>query len=96
MSGTICDALMTPMPGEITFAAYLGNALRYDVEVASGVIFKVDIRDPWHHEVLPTGSMVTESRDMGGAPSLAFAAGAYRVCAGSRKKGARKSAAGAR
>jgi len=45
--------------GQITFAAYLGNALRYDVELAPGVIFKVDIRDPWHHEVLPTGSMVT-------------------------------------
>lgn len=47
------------MKGEITFAAYLGNALRYDVEVAPSVIFKVDIRDPWHHEVLPTGSAVT-------------------------------------
>ena len=39
--------------GRITFAAYLGNSLRYDVELAPGLIFKVDIRDPWHHEVLP-------------------------------------------
>ncbi len=45
--------------GQITFAAYLGSALRYDVELAPGVIFKVDIRDPWHHEVLPIGRMVT-------------------------------------
>jgi iron(III) transport system ATP-binding protein len=44
--------------GNITFAAYLGNAVRYDVEIASDLVFKVDIRDPWHHELLPTGSAV--------------------------------------
>jgi iron(III) transport system ATP-binding protein len=47
--------------GRIAFAAYLGNALRYDVELAPGVIFKVDIRDPWHHEQLPMGSAVSVS-----------------------------------
>jgi spermidine/putrescine ABC transporter ATP-binding subunit len=45
--------------GKITFAAYLGNTLRYDVELASGAFFKVDIRDPWHHVPLPMGSAVT-------------------------------------
>lgn len=45
--------------GRITFAAYLGNALRYDIELAPNLVFKVDIRDPWHHEVLPIGSHVT-------------------------------------
>lgn len=45
--------------GRIAFAAYLGNSLRYDVELAPGVIFKVDIRDPWHHEQLPTDTAVT-------------------------------------
>jgi len=45
--------------GRITFAAYLGNSLRYDVEFAPGLVFKVDVRDPWHHELLPTGSDVT-------------------------------------
>jgi iron(III) transport system ATP-binding protein len=44
--------------GRITFAAYLGNSLRYDVELAPGLIYKVDIRDPWHHELLPIGSDV--------------------------------------
>ena len=44
--------------GRITFAAYLGNSLRYDVELAPGLIFKADIRDPWHHSILPTGSTV--------------------------------------
>ncbi|KAB2916699.1 MAG: ABC transporter ATP-binding protein [Hyphomicrobiaceae bacterium] len=45
--------------GRITFAAYLGHTLRYDVELAPGVVFKVDIRDPWHHVLLPIGSAVT-------------------------------------
>jgi hypothetical protein len=45
--------------GRIAFAAYLGNAVRYDVELAQGIIFKVDIRDPWHHEELPLGSVVS-------------------------------------
>ena len=44
--------------GTITFAAYLGNAVRYDVEIAPGLVFKVDIRDPWHNELLPVGSAV--------------------------------------
>jgi spermidine/putrescine ABC transporter ATP-binding subunit len=44
--------------GRITFAAYLGNTLRYDVELGPGFIFKADVRDPWHHEVLPIGSTV--------------------------------------
>ena len=51
----------TSSKGQITFAAYLGNSLRYDVELAPGLIFKVDVRDPWHHELLPTGSTVAVS-----------------------------------
>ena len=47
--------------GRITFAAYLGNTLRYDVEVAPGHVFKVDVRDPWHHEVRPIGSAIAAS-----------------------------------
>jgi iron(III) transport system ATP-binding protein len=49
------------LTGRITFAAYLGNTIRYDLEIASGLVFKVDMRDPWHHEVLPTGHAVTLS-----------------------------------
>ncbi len=47
--------------GQIVFAAYLGNALRYDVDLGQGVLFKVDIRDPWHHEQRPMGTSVTLS-----------------------------------
>jgi ABC-type Fe3+/spermidine/putrescine transport system ATPase subunit len=46
------------LAGKITFASYLGNTLRYDVELADGVIFKADIRDPWHHQELAMGSPV--------------------------------------
>ncbi len=45
--------------GRIALAAYLGNTLRYDVETASGLTLKADIRDPWHHELLARGTTVT-------------------------------------
>jgi spermidine/putrescine ABC transporter ATP-binding subunit len=44
--------------GQIAFAAYLGNTLRYDLDLGKGVTFKADIRDPWHHEELPLGTAV--------------------------------------
>jgi iron(III) transport system ATP-binding protein len=44
--------------GKIAFAHYLGNTLRYDVDLGGGVIFKFDIGDPWHHEQLPMGAPV--------------------------------------
>jgi ABC-type Fe3+/spermidine/putrescine transport system ATPase subunit len=47
--------------GKISFAAYLGNTLRYDVDLGIGVIFKADVGDPWHHEQLPMGTPVTLS-----------------------------------
>jgi len=49
--------------GKISFAAYLGNTLRYDVDLGRGITFKVDDRDPWHHE----------SRAMGAEVELGFA-----------------------
>jgi spermidine/putrescine ABC transporter ATP-binding subunit len=45
--------------GRIAFAAYLGNTLRYDVDLGSGVLFKADVGDPWHHEQLPMESAVS-------------------------------------
>jgi spermidine/putrescine ABC transporter ATP-binding subunit len=49
------------LSGQIAFAAYLGNTLRYDVDLGQGIIFKVDVRDPWHHEQLPMGTPVAVS-----------------------------------
>jgi ABC-type Fe3+/spermidine/putrescine transport system ATPase subunit len=47
--------------GCVVLASYLGSTLRYDVEAPGGVVLKVDVRDPWHHEVLPAGAPVTAS-----------------------------------
>jgi len=44
--------------GKISFAAYLGNTLRYDVDLGQGITFKVDDRDPWHHEERAMGAEV--------------------------------------
>ena len=41
--------------GRIAFASYLGDTLRYDVETESGLVIKVDVRDAWHHRLLPVG-----------------------------------------
>ena len=47
--------------GRVSFVSYLGNTLRYDVQTASGLVLKADIRDPWHHYPLPVGRPVTLS-----------------------------------
>jgi hypothetical protein len=47
--------------GRIAFAAYLGNTLRYDVDLGQGVLFKTDVGDPWHHQQLPLDSAVSVS-----------------------------------
>ena len=44
--------------GRIVLSAYLGNTLRYDVDLGGGVVFKADVADPWHHEQLLLGSPV--------------------------------------
>jgi ABC-type Fe3+/spermidine/putrescine transport system ATPase subunit len=41
--------------GRVRLAAYLGSTLRYDVETLAGIVLKVDVGDPWQHEVLPAG-----------------------------------------
>ncbi|MGQ0523827.1 MAG: ABC transporter ATP-binding protein [Betaproteobacteria bacterium] len=53
------DGARNTFRGAISFAAYQGNTLRYDVDLGSGITFKFDIGDPWHHEQLPAGSAVT-------------------------------------
>jgi ABC-type Fe3+/spermidine/putrescine transport system ATPase subunit len=55
--------------GHVRLAAYLGNTLRYDVETTVGLVLKVDVGDPWQHEVLPAGQPV----------QVAFAASATLV-----------------
>ena len=57
LDGAVGTAANTAQ-GQIAFAAYLGNTLRYDVDLGQGAVFKVDIRDPWHHVPLPMGARV--------------------------------------
>ena len=56
--------------GRIAFAAYLGNTLRYDVDLGGGVVFKADVGDPWHHEQLPAGTAVALSCAIGSALAI--------------------------
>ena len=59
------------LKGTIAFAAYLGNTLRYDVDLGQGVVFKADNRDPWHHEQLPMGTAVQLSFTLSGTLAIA-------------------------
>jgi ABC-type Fe3+/spermidine/putrescine transport system ATPase subunit len=67
------DGARNTFRGTISFAAYLGNTLRYDVDLGSGITFKFDIGDPWHHGQLPAGSAVTLNCAVGS--TLAIPAG---------------------
>lgn len=44
--------------GTVSFAYYSGNTIRYDVEVGSEAVFKVDIQNPWHHQPFVIGEKV--------------------------------------
>jgi ABC-type Fe3+/spermidine/putrescine transport system ATPase subunit len=59
--------------GQITFAAYLGNTLRYDVDVGQSVVFKADIRNPWHHVPLALGARVRLAFPAGDTVAIAAA-----------------------
>jgi iron(III) transport system ATP-binding protein len=44
--------------GSVSFAYYIGNAIRYDVEIDANLIFKVDIQNPWEHQLYSIGEKV--------------------------------------
>jgi ABC-type Fe3+/spermidine/putrescine transport system ATPase subunit len=54
----------------VTLASYLGNTLRYDVETLAGSL-KVDVHDPWHHDVLGAGARITVGFPASAALALA-------------------------
>ncbi len=54
------------LKGKVSYAAYLGNRLIYDVEVGEGIVFKADVNDPWHHRELPVGSEAVVSFPVSG------------------------------
>jgi ABC-type Fe3+/spermidine/putrescine transport system ATPase subunit len=46
------------IPGAVSFASYIGNTVRYDVEIGQGLLFKVDVQNPWDHKPYPMGEKV--------------------------------------
>lgn len=46
------------LAGTINFASYIGNTIRYDVELPNGKLFKVDIQNPWYHQPFAQGENV--------------------------------------
>jgi len=46
------------VPGKISFASYMGDTLRYEMEHSAGLLLKADIKDPLHHKELAWGSAV--------------------------------------
>ena len=65
------DAGANQVKGRISFAAYLGHTLRYDVDAGQGITLKVDIRDPWHHAPLALGAEVALSFPPSGTVAIA-------------------------
>ncbi|HBD09972.1 MAG TPA: spermidine/putrescine ABC transporter ATP-binding protein [Syntrophobacteraceae bacterium] len=49
------------MDGIISFASFIGNAIRYDVELGNGSIFRVDIQNPRNHKPYAVGEKATIS-----------------------------------
>jgi ABC-type Fe3+/spermidine/putrescine transport system ATPase subunit len=48
---------MNCIPGTVSFPSYIGNTIRYDVQIA-GALFKVDVQNPRDHRPLEIGSKV--------------------------------------
>lgn len=46
------------IPGKISFASYMGNALRYEMEHATKFVLKADVVNPLEHEELAWGTDV--------------------------------------
>lgn len=46
------------LSGKVSFASYIGNAIRYDIELDKGTLFKVDVQNPWNQQPFPIGQEV--------------------------------------
>jgi ABC-type Fe3+/spermidine/putrescine transport system ATPase subunit len=44
--------------GTVSFAYYMGNTIRYDVETNNGILFKADIQNPWGYQPFSIGERV--------------------------------------
>jgi ABC-type Fe3+/spermidine/putrescine transport system ATPase subunit len=60
---TICSSDETSddtnrIAGEISFASYIGNTIRYDIELDQETLFKVDVQNPWNQKPFPISQKV--------------------------------------
>jgi len=49
---------MNLIAGKVGFASYIGNAIRYDIELDPETLFKVDVQNPWNQQPFPIGQKV--------------------------------------
>jgi spermidine/putrescine ABC transporter ATP-binding subunit len=49
---------MNRISGKVSFASYIGNAIRYDIELDRSTLFKVDVQNPWNQQPFPIGQQV--------------------------------------
>lgn len=59
--------LETTLPGTVALTQYLGSLIRYEVEMAGGIVVRVDVGDPHRHARLAPGDPV----QVGFAPTSA-------------------------
>ena len=46
------------LPGKVSFASYIGNTIRYDIELDPETLFKVDVQNPWNQQPFPIDEKV--------------------------------------
>ena len=44
--------------GTVSFASYIGNTIRYHIEIHREMMFKVDIQNPWGYQPFSIGEKV--------------------------------------
>ncbi len=57
-SGENIGEEMNLINGKVSFASYIGNAIRYDIELDPATLFKVDVQNPWNQQPFPIGEEV--------------------------------------
>jgi len=49
---------MNLLAGKVSFASYIGNTIRYDIELDPQTLFKVDVQNPWNQKTFPIAEKV--------------------------------------
>ena len=49
---------MNRIAGKVSFASYIGNTIRYDIELDPETLFKVDVQNPWNQQPFPIAEKV--------------------------------------